>query len=114
MAPNNDIAIYEGPGGRVEVRVDRETVWLPMAQIADLFGVNVPAISKHVKNIYATGELDPAATISKMETVRREGKRRVTRSVEFYSLDMITSVGYRVNSMHAKRLRVTQALNVFT
>lgn len=109
---NNDIAIYEGPGGRVEVRVDRETVWLPMAQIADLFGVNVPAISKHVKNIYATGELDPAATVSKMETVRQEGKRRVTRSVEIYSLDMIISVGYRVNSAHATRFRIwaTQTL----
>lgn len=107
-----DIAIYEGPEGKVEVRVDRETVWLPMAQIADLFGVNVPAISKHVKNIYATRELEPSATVSKMETVRQEGKRRVTRSVEFYSLDMIISVGYRVNSTQATRFRVwaTQTL----
>lgn len=71
----SETAIYEGPGGRVEVRVDRDTVLLPMAQIADLFGTNVPAISTHVKNIYATRELDSAATVSKMET-DRQGQAR--------------------------------------
>jgi len=102
----SDIAIYQGPGGRVEVRVDRDTIWLSMTQIADLFGVNVPAISKHVKNIYATDELDAGATVSKMETVRQEGKRPVTRSVEFYSLDMIIpwgalTRGYTLNRITA-------------
>lgn len=89
-----------------------ENIWLPMADMAKLFGVKVPAISKHVKNIYATRELSPRATVSKMETVRREGSRRVARTVEHYSLDMIISVGYRVNSTKATRFRIwaTQTL----
>jgi hypothetical protein len=77
-----------------------------MAQIADLFGVNTPAISKHVKNIYACGELGETATVSKMETVRQEGKRRVRRSLEHYNLDMVISVGYRVNSSRATQFRI--------
>lgn len=101
-----DIAIYEGPSGAIEVRLDRETLWLTLAQIADLFGVNTPAISKHVKNIYACGELGEAATVSKMETVRQEGKRLVRRNLEHYNLDMVISVGYRVNSSQATQFRI--------
>ena len=80
-----EVAVYQSEDGalQIEARVAGETIWLPMARIADLFGVNVPAISKHVKNIYATAELAPEGTVSKMETVRQEGKRQVTRSVEF-------------------------------
>ena len=70
-----------------------------------LFDVNVPAINKHIKNIFADGELD-SSTISKMETVQKEGKREVKREVEFYNLDMIISLGYRVNSKRATSFRV--------
>lgn len=103
-----ELVIYEAEDGvlQVEARLADDTIWLPMARIAELFGVNVPAVSKHIKNIYAIGELVPAATVSKMETVRQEGKRRVSRSLEFYNLDMIISVGYRVNSAQATRFRI--------
>lgn len=105
---SDEVVVYQGEDGalQIEARMAGETLWLPMARIADLFGVNVPAISKHIKNIYATAELEPAATLSKMETVRQEGKRQVTRAVEYYNLDMIISVGYRVNSSQATRFRI--------
>lgn len=108
------VILYRTEDGRtaLDVRLAGETVWLTQAQIADLFAVNVPTISKHIKNIYADRELTRKATVSKMETVRREGKRQVTRTVEFYNLDMIISVGYRVNSARATRFRIwaTQTL----
>ena len=68
-----EVVVYQSEDGalQIEARVAGETIWLPMARIADLFGVNVPAISKHVKNIYATAELAPEPTVSKMETVRQ-------------------------------------------
>lgn len=109
-----EIVLYRTDDGKtaLDVRLEAETVWLTQAQIAKLFGVNVPAISKHVKNIYAVRELTPAATVSKMKTVRAEGPRRVSRNVDYYSLDMIISVGYRVNSPKATRFRIwaTQTL----
>lgn len=112
--PKGEVVVYQGQDGalRIEARMAGETIWLPMADVAKLFGVKVPAISKHIKNIYATRELGSRATVSKMETVRQEGKRRVTRTVEHYSLDMIISVGYRVNSAKATRFRIwaTQTL----
>jgi hypothetical protein len=74
--------------------------------MADLFGVNVPAINKHLKNIYESGELTPAATISKMEMVQNEGGRQVARDVEFYNLDAVIAVGYRVNSVKATHFRI--------
>ena len=109
-----DLILYRTEDGRtaLDVRLAGETVWLTQAQIAELFAGNTPAISKHINNIYTARELTRKATVSKMETVRQEGKRRVTRSVEIYSLDMIISVGYRVNSAHATRFRIwaTQTL----
>ncbi len=74
-----------------------ETGWLTQKAIAELFGVEVPAISKHLANIFAEGELEAAATVSKMETVQQEGARKVKRSLDFYNLDAIISMGYRVN-----------------
>lgn len=113
--PKGEVVVYQGQDGalRIEAKMVGETIWLPMFDIAKLFGVKVPAISKHIKNIYATRELSPRPTISKMETVRREGKRQVTRTVEHYSLDMIISIGYRVNSAKATKFRIwaTQTLN---
>jgi len=71
---------------------------LSQKQIAELFDVNVPAISKHIKNIYKSKELEEISTVSKMETVQQEGNRKVKRKREFYNLDVIIAVGYRVNS----------------
>ena len=90
---------------RLEVRLEQETVWLTQQQIAMLMGTNVPAISKHVANIYSSQELDKASTVSKMEIVRLEGDRLVKRTVDHYNLDMIISVGYRVNSTNATAFR---------
>lgn len=108
------VVIYQSDDGglQLEAKLSNESIWLSMLQIAELFRVNVPAISKHVKNIYAAGELDAGATVSKMETVRAEGKRRVARQVDFYNLDMIISIGYRVNSKQATQFRIwaTQVL----
>jgi hypothetical protein len=108
VTPGGEIVFYRPADGvvRLDVRMERETVWLTQSQIAKLFGVNIPAISKHIKNIHATRELRPEATVSKMEMVRREGKRQVARTVDLYNLDMIISVGYRVNSARATQFRI--------
>jgi hypothetical protein len=100
---------------RVEVLYESETFWLDQRRIAELFGVGVPAIAKHLANIYATGELDPAATVSKMERVQSEGNREVRRVIEYYSLDAIISVGYRINSAQATQFRIwaTRTLREF-
>lgn len=73
--------------------------------MAELFGVKTPAISRHLKNIYESGELTPGATISKIETVQSEGGRQITRDLEFYNLDAVIAVGYRVNSSNAAAKR---------
>lgn len=91
---------------QVEVRFDEDTVWLSQKQIAEVFGTEVPAINKHIKNILHTGELLREGTISKMEIVRKEGKRKVKRTLEVYNLDMIISIGYRVNSERATQFRI--------
>lgn len=104
----DEVLIYQNEAGQtaVEVRVEHDTLWLSMPQIADLFGVNIPAISKHIRNIYESGELDSSSTVSKKETVRLEGRRQVKRSLDFYNLDIVISVGYRVNSAQATHFRV--------
>ena len=79
-----EIIIYDAPGRKVEVQVHTVSLWLSLAQIAALFGVNKPAISKHLKNIYTSKELDRQATVSKMETVQNEGGRNVRRQFEMY------------------------------
>ncbi|MDO4190168.1 MAG: RhuM family protein [Bacteroidales bacterium] len=89
----------------LEVRLEKETVWLTQQQMAQLFQVNVPAVNKHIKNIYEEGELQRVPTISILETVRMEGNRRVKRKVEFYNLDVIISVGYRIKSQAGTRFR---------
>jgi len=90
---------------RLEVMIENETVWLTQAQIAQLFGTEIPAISKHINNIYKVGELDKVSTVSILEIVRQEGERFVQRKVAHYNLDMILSVGYRVNSINATLFR---------
>ena len=100
--------IYNIPEGAVSVRaiVKDETIWLTQKAMAELFDVEVPAISKHLANIYSEGELQTDATISKMEIVQTEGNRNVKRLVDFYNLDAIISVGYRVNSRKATQFRI--------
>ena len=89
----------------IEVIYADETIWCTQKAMAALFDVGVPAISKHLANVFATGELKEAATISKMETVQQEGNRSVKRSVDMYKLDAIIAVGYRVNSIRATQFR---------
>ena len=75
----------------------QETFWLTQRTMAELFGVTIPSVSRHLKNIYESQELRPEATVSKIETVQTEGGRQVTREIEVYNLDAVIAVGYRVN-----------------
>lgn len=90
----------------VNAVIKDETIWLTQKAMAELFDVNVPAISKHLQNIFDEGELEKSSTVSKMEIVQQEGSRSVKRSMEFYNLDAIISVGYRVNSHRATQFRI--------
>ena len=102
--------------GKVQVVIKGETLWCTQKAMAQLFGVGVPAISKHLKNIFAEGELNPDTTISKMETVVNRGIRgEVNELIDFYSLDAIIAVGYRVSSLKATRFRqwATKILNEY-
>ena len=89
----------------IEVMYAEETIWCTQKAMATLFDVGVPAISKHLANVFETGELKEEATISKMETVQQEGTRTVKRSIDMYKLDAIIAVGYRVNSIRATQFR---------
>ena len=106
-ASENQIVVYQpNETVRLDVRLENETVWLTQLKIAELFGVQKAAISKHVKNIFASGELVRDATVSKLETVQTEGGRTVVRTQEFFNLDVIIAVGYRVNSQRATQFRI--------
>ena len=113
----NRIVLYTAADGKVTVDVffQGDNFWLPQRAMAELFGVKTPAVSKHLKNIYESGELTPQATISKMETVQSEGERQITRELEYYNLDAVIAVGYRVNSLKATHFRIwaTQTLREF-
>src|SRR3989344_1913085 len=105
---NKQLVIYQAPSGAIEFRGDweKETIWANLNQIADLFGVQKSAISKHLTNIFGSKELSKIAAVSKMETVQIEGKRTISRSIEMYNLDAIIAVGYRVNSKRATQFRI--------
>ncbi|MDR0989682.1 MAG: virulence protein RhuM/Fic/DOC family protein [Prevotellaceae bacterium] len=106
MEGKGEIIIYQAPDGStdLDVRLENETVWLTQAQIAQLFGTKRPAITKHLSNIYNSGELDEMSTCSILEHMGNEGKQKyITR---FYNLDVIISVGYRVNSQSATKFRI--------
>lgn len=109
--------LYTGNDGKVNVEVflKDETVWLTQKSMAELFGVKIPAISKHLSNIFESGELQKEATLSILETVQQEGSRQIKRKMEFYNLDSIISVGYRVNSYQATQFRIwaTKTLKEF-
>lgn len=100
---------------RVEVLFKAETFWLDQRRMAELFGVELPTVSYHLKAIYDSQELDREATLRKIQRVQREGNRDVRREIEFYNLDAIISVGYRVNSTQATQFRIwaTQTLRDF-
>lgn len=105
---HSEIILYKTEDGAVKIDTifQHETIWLNQNSMAELFGVNVPAISKHLKNIFEEGELQKEATLSKMETVQNEGGRQIKRNKEFYNLDAIIAVGYRVNSKRATQFRI--------
>jgi hypothetical protein len=104
----SEIVLYQTEDGKIKIDTvfQDETIWLTQARMAELFDVNVPAISKHLNNIFEDGELQKEATVSKMETVQQEGSRQVTRTRDFYNLDAIIAVGYRVNSKRATQFRI--------
>ena len=103
-----EFLLYTAPNGaiKVEVLLADETIWLTQKRMAELFGVGVPAVSKHLDNIYESGELQREATVSVLETVQQEGARQVTRKLEYFNLDAVISVGYRVNSAQATQFRI--------
>src|SRR3989339_28009 len=103
-----EFLLYTDPNGKVKVEIflRDENIWLTQAKIAELFGVDRSVVTKHLQNIFETGELRKEATCAKIAQVQKEGNRQVARDVEFYNLDAIISVGYRVNSTTATRFRI--------
>lgn len=104
---NNQIEIYRSQNGSVQlnVKLENETVWLTQSQMADLFGVDRTSIVRHIRNIYKSEELEENSTCAKNAQVRIEGERQIVREIPYYNLDMIISVGYRVNSKNATSFR---------
>ena len=105
---NAQVIIYRTNNGKanIEVNLKQETVWLSLNQLAELFNRDKSAISRHIKNIYKTGELEENSTVAKFATVQEEGGRQIERAIEFYNIDMIISVGYRVNSKEGTQFRI--------
>ena len=104
----NNFLLYTNENGEVKVDVllKDETIWLTINQMAALFDIDKSGISRHIKNVYDTGELEEQATVAKIATVQQEGNRQVTRNLDFYNLDVIISVGYRVNSIRGTHFRI--------
>ncbi|HRE41454.1 MAG TPA: virulence protein RhuM/Fic/DOC family protein [Ignavibacteria bacterium] len=113
----SEILIYQNPENKTEIKVqfEGETFWLSLNQISELFGRDKSVISRHLNNIYKTAELDRFSTVAKNATVQTEAGRKVTRTIEFYNLDAILSVGYRVNSKRGTQFRqwATQRLKEY-
>jgi len=107
MSEEDKLIVYQTDDGAIALKADaeQETVWATQKQLAEVFGVDVRTINEHIKNIYKTDELDEVSTIRKFRIVRQEGKREVARNIDHYNLDMMISVGYRVNSKTATRFR---------
>ncbi|MBW2186330.1 MAG: virulence RhuM family protein [Deltaproteobacteria bacterium] len=102
-----EFLIFTAQAGKksIEVRVEEETVWLSQKQIAELFALTVPTINEHLANLYAHNEIDQVATIRKFRTVQKEGNREVSRNIDYYNLDAIIAIGFRVNSERAIQFR---------
>lgn len=107
MEEKNNIIIYQTKNGSIELKGDlnKETIWATRMQMAEMFGVNPQAISKHIKNIFKENELKKSATSSKMELVQNESGRIIKRNVDFYNLDVLISVGYRISSKTGTKFR---------
>ena len=105
MQDLSNLVVYNDGELELKVSVDSETIWLTQKQIAEVFGVNIPAISKHIKNIYKDNELNEFSTVSILEIVQKEGNRNIVRNIEHYNLDIVLSVGYRTNSVKAIKFR---------
>jgi hypothetical protein len=114
---HNDIIFYSTPAGDVKIEVifNEETFWLTQKRMAELFGVESHTVTYHLKEIYRTGELEEVATTRKIRVVQKEGNREVSRDLDFYNLDAIIAVGYRVNSFQATQFRIwaTKTLREF-
>ena len=117
LPEKTEFLLYQSEDGRIriETRMYHETVWLTLNQMSNLFGVDKSGISRHLKNIYESGELSYEATVAKFATVQKEGGREVTRNLDYYNLDAIISIGYRVNSIRGTRFRIwaTQRLREY-
>src|ERR1035437_5515933 len=117
MKNKSEILIYQTPNGntKIDVRLDDETVWLNQYQLAELFQTDRTSIAKHIKNIYETGELAEDSTCAKIAQVQKEGNRTIKRNILYYNLDLIISVGYRVQSHVATHFRIwaTQRLREY-
>jgi hypothetical protein len=105
---NNDFILYTALNGNIKIEtfIQGETIWLTQQKIADLFDVDRTVVTKHLKNIYQEEELKKEATSAKFAQVQMEGEREVKRNIEYYNLDVIISVGYRVNSSKATQFRI--------
>lgn len=107
MNSNNSLIIYQKRGlFKVEIKLTKETIWLTLTQICELFQRDKSVISRHISNIYNSGELNKDSTVAKFATVQTEGSRKVNRNLEYYNLDAIISVGYRINSKTATQFRI--------
>ena len=94
----SEIVIYDDGSVKLETTVENETIWLNQKQLCELFERDKSVISRHIRNIFKEGELDRESTVAKNATVQKEGNRTVTKEVEYYNLDLVISLGYRVNS----------------
>lgn len=102
----NQIEIYQSPEGiQVSVMLESDTVWLNRQQLSLVFDRDIKTIGKHINNVFKERELDPNSTVAKFATVQTEGSRAIKRVIEFYNLDVIISVGYRVNSKRGTQFR---------
>ena len=108
VTTSNELLLYSTSAGgvKIEVLIQGETVWLPLNKISELFGTSKQNISYHLKNIFNEGELERSATVKEILTVQKEGARDVRRTLEYFNLDVIISVGYRVNSYQATQFRI--------
>ncbi len=104
----SEIKIYKTPEGKtsIEVKLEKETVWLNLNQMSILFERDKSVISRHINNIFKEGELDKDSTVAKYATVQKEGKRKIIRNIDFYNLDVIISVGYRIKSKRGTQFRI--------
>lgn len=113
----SEMLIYQNDSGdiKVDVRFEEKSIWLSQAQLCEVFGKSKATISEHISNIFNEGELTPTATVRKFRTVQIEGEREVSREIDFYNLDMIIAIGFRVKSAQGTKFRIwaTKRLNEY-